>query len=102
MTVKNSQQQSSRTGLQKFIHSLSVKLKLVLCVFFSNHQLWLVFQYKPKKKDTWAFEIQGIFSNEQKAIKVCKDRNYSIMPLELDKALPHKTGNSTNYYPIEN
>jgi len=63
---------------------------------------FLVLQYKPKKDDKWDYEVQGIFSTKEKAIKACRDRNYSIMSLELDKSLPHKTINKNkNVYPIE-
>ena len=63
--------------------------------------LWLVLQYKPKKNETWNHEVQGIFSTKEKAIKACRDRNYSYMPLELNKSLPHRTTKHTNVYPIE-
>ena len=39
MTVKNNPQYGSRTGLQKVIHTLSVKLKLWLCGFFPLQQI---------------------------------------------------------------
>ena len=64
----------------------------------NNVLLWFVGQYK-EKKDT--FEIQGIFSTEERALKACKDRNYFIHPLMLDEELPHETTKWKGYYPIE-
>ncbi len=58
--------------------------------------LYLVGQYKIKS-DT--FDLQGIFSTESKAMIACKNSNYFINPLKLDKYLPHESIKWKGYYP---
>lgn len=99
MNVKNNLQLEKRTKLQGLIRSLSVKFKLGLKFFRPNIKLYFVGQYKEQKN---TYEIQGIFSTENKALVACKDRTYFIVPLILDKASPHETVKWDGYYPLEN
>jgi hypothetical protein len=46
------------------------------------------------------WEIGGVFSSEEKAIKACTDKNYFIGPIELDQKLPDETTKWDGcYYP---
>lgn len=52
-------------------------------------QLWVVGQlFGPQ-----AWQFQGIFSAEEKAVAACVSHNYFVGPVTLDEALPH--------YPLE-
>ena len=59
--------------------------------------LFFVGQYKETKE---TYEIQGIFSTKEKALKACKDRTYFINPLTLDKESPQKSTKWDGYYPL--
>ena len=58
-------------------------------------RLWVVFQLKGKWRKPEdggsVIEFQGVFSTEQKAIDACRDENYFMAPVKLDKELPHES-----------
>ena len=71
-------------------------------------EFWLVGQVvsgswdfrKVEWKNDYAWEVNGIFESEEKAVDVCRDENYFVMPLELNKSLPHeKVEIDRAYYP---
>ncbi len=52
-------------------------------------------------EDKERFEIQGIFSKEETAIRSCRDRTYFVLPIKLNKLYPDKTVKAKEaYYPI--
>jgi len=59
--------------------------------------LWFVGQIRTGE----LFEVQEIFSTESKANEACRNRNYFVMPLELDKNAPDETviNKRTSYHP---
>jgi hypothetical protein len=53
-----------------------------------------------KKHPAW--EWQGLFSTEEKAVAACRNEDYFIFPIILDEELPDKTINIQDaYYPKE-
>jgi hypothetical protein len=59
--------------------------------------VWLVGQWK---KERW--EVQGVFDTKDAAIAACRDYFYFVMPLEMNKQLPHETmQNKDTWYPIK-
>jgi len=42
-------------------------------------------------EDKERFEIQGIFSTKDKAVKSCRSRTYFVLPIKLNKLYPDKT-----------
>ena len=58
-------------------------------------ELWLVGQYRRGGEDggvgdvVWDF--QGAFSRKEKAVAACRNRNYFIAPVVLDKEVPDET-----------
>lgn len=55
-------------------------------------ELWVCGQLKgsyDERGSVW--EFQGVFQNEQRAIDACKNENYFIFPVELDKEFPDKS-----------
>ena len=62
----------------------------------SGSTLYLVGQYK--KNDT--IDLQGVFSSEDNAVSACRDATYFVIPLLLDKSLPHDSYKWNGYYPL--
>jgi len=59
--------------------------------------LWVCGQVR---NETW--EIQGVFSSEFSALAACKNSNYFIGPVILNKAFPEEGVKWEGcYYPIE-
>jgi hypothetical protein len=66
-----------------------------------DQTLWLVGQYKGESDIGRVGEFQGVFSTQQKAEAACRDRNYWVMPLTLDKEYPHESEAAVGaYYPL--
>jgi len=66
-------------------------------------QLYVVGQNKGRseKEGKVIWEFQGIFDDENKAIKACKLSNYFYFPIELNKELPDETFVAPNViYPL--
>ena len=60
-------------------------------------RVWLVGQVR----GNGAWEVQGVFSAEERAIAVCESPSFFVMPLEMDKAVPSETSeNAGAYYPL--
>jgi hypothetical protein len=38
-----------------------------------------------------AWELQGIFDSDTKAIIACRDESYFVSPITINKELPHET-----------
>jgi hypothetical protein len=53
--------------------------------------IWLCGQYKSGEVPNVIWEIQGVFSSKGKALSACRNRNYFIAPLEIDKEFPDET-----------
>lgn len=52
-------------------------------------QLWIVGKWLAVDgKNAW--EFQGVFSTEEKAIHACRTEMYFVGPAELNKSLPHE------------
>lgn len=75
----------------------------------TEKKMWLVLQeikgiwnWRDEKWEDGSFvtEIGGIFETEEKAVAACRDENYYIMPLVVNKQSPHES-NVVNdcYYP---
>lgn len=54
----------------------------------SETVLWLVFQCTGEN----AFEFQGVFSSEDRAVAACLTDLYCVCPARLDESHPHETG----------
>ena len=64
-------------------------------------KVWIVGQYKGGKTGKVLWTFQGVFDNEKRAVKACKDKNYFIGPTDLNKELPKKTVSWPGfYYPL--
>lgn len=53
-------------------------------VYFVGQQMG---KWRPGKA---SFEVQGVFSSKKKAVGACRNRNYFVMPLQLNGCLPHE------------
>jgi hypothetical protein len=54
-------------------------------------KVYVVGQFIKETEDGPVWEMQGVFSSEEKAVKACSDNdNYFVGPLNLDEELPHK------------
>lgn len=51
-------------------------------------KLWAVMQVRSGEYPNYVWELQGVFSSEQKATAACHDRNFCFMPIELDIEYP--------------
>ena len=60
---------------------------------------WLVGQFRMQTAEGPVWDCQGIFDSHEKAVAACRTQNYFIMPLELNKQLPHETIVITTEYP---
>ena len=49
-----------------------------------------------------AFELGGIFSTEEKAIKACRDDNFCYIINELDYEYPLESVYGVTYFPTKN
>lgn len=48
-----------------------------------------------------AWEVQGVFSSEKKAVAACRTQFYFVMPLTLDAEVPDETTDMADaYYPL--
>ena len=62
--------------------------------------LWVVGKVTDHESKAW--EMQGVFSDRNKATGACKDQHYFVGPLFLDKPLPHETCEWVGaFYPIK-
>ena len=62
--------------------------------------LWVVGKVTDYAAKAW--EMQGVFSDRNKAISECKDGRYFVGPILLDKPLPHETCDWVGaFYPIQ-
>ena len=60
--------------------------------------LWIVGKELDYKVSAW--EFQGLFSSEAKAVKACRTGRYFIAPQILDKSLPDRRVKMKGaYYP---
>lgn len=68
-----------------------------------NDKLWIVGQFLPKDGSLSAWEFQGIFDSEERAIKACINSNYFIGPAELNAEIQETTMTEWPgaYYPHE-
>ncbi|MDB4914061.1 MAG: hypothetical protein JWM95_1705 [Gemmatimonadetes bacterium] len=60
--------------------------------------VWLVGQVRGHGQ----WEVQGVFSSEDKAVAACRNQWHFVMPLELDAELPDQTTTELpagTYYP---
>jgi len=57
----------------------------------TNVELWVCGQNIADVEQGCVWEIQGVFSTQEKAIKACKNLRFFVAPLYLDKELPQKT-----------
>lgn len=53
--------------------------------------LWLCGQFKMETISGNIWDFQGIFNLKEDAVKACKNENYFIVPVEIDKELPKET-----------
>lgn len=66
-----------------------------------NKKLWLCGQYKKGNYPNVIWEFQGIFNTKKKAINACKNKNYFIFPIILNKECNEETEiMDETYYPI--
>lgn len=52
-------------------------------------EVWICGQSKTKDGTVW--ELQGIFSTEEKAVEACRKPNYFVAPIILDEEYPEET-----------
>lgn len=62
--------------------------------------VWVAGQYRG---DGEPWDIQGVFSTEEKAVAACRTPDYFVGPLTLDAELPHEVVPDWpgSYYPME-
>jgi len=56
-----------------------------------SKKLWVCGKYKGENKIGVMWDLQGIFSTKELAIKACRNDLYFIGPVILDEALPDET-----------
>ena len=56
-----------------------------------NETFWLVGQYRSGKFPDIIWEFQGLFTNEDLAIKACKNSNYFYHKVKVNEELPEET-----------
>lgn len=61
--------------------------------------VWFVIQVRPEQHQS---DIQGVFDTEARAFSACKNKNYFIGPLVLNKEYPEERLSSWpgSYYPL--
>jgi len=65
-------------------------------------KLFAVGKYINKTEDGIIWTLEGIYDDEERAIKRCTDHTYFVGPLELNKDFPIETIEwPGGYYPIE-
>lgn len=65
-------------------------------------KLWLCGQYRSGDFPNINWDFQGIFSSKKKAIAACRNENYFIASIELDKELPDESvAMPSEYYPFK-
>ena len=60
-------------------------------VVLNSNKVFVVLQYVGDSQTDHTHEIQGVFSDEQKAIKACLDDNHCYGQFTLDEVLPLET-----------
>ncbi len=55
-------------------------------------KLWLVGQYRSGDTLNTVWDFNGVFSLKEKALLACRNENYFIAEIELDKELPDEIG----------
>ncbi|MEN6375545.1 MAG: hypothetical protein ABFD75_12325 [Smithella sp.] len=65
-------------------------------------ELWLCGQYRSGEKiGEIIWDFQGVFSAKDKAIRACRNRNYFIAPIDVDKEIPDQIEEMPNVeYPL--
>ncbi len=65
-------------------------------------KLWIVGQYKSGIGKEIRWEMQGVFSTKEKAIKACRNYKYFIGSEILDQEIPDETTTFKDFeYPLE-
>jgi hypothetical protein len=75
-----------------WIHKLEEDIKDLESRGTSGRTVYVVTRHKGTTPDgDHLFEIQGVFTSEEKAIAACRDENYGYGPEVLDQELPHES-----------
>lgn len=53
-------------------------------------ELWVCGKYLEQRDNGAVWEMQGVFSSEEKAVAACLTEDFFIGPVELDKAMPEE------------
>jgi hypothetical protein len=62
--------------------------------------VWVVGRMADHAAGVW--QLQGVFSDRTNAIKACRDEDYFVGPVPLDRSLPHQTVKWPGcFYPIK-
>ncbi len=64
-------------------------------------KLWIVGQYKQETDNGAVWEFQGVFDNEDDALKACKAYNYFYFEAELGKELSDESIILDTIYPYD-
>jgi len=66
-------------------------------------KLWLVGQWKGQAPgEHVAWEFQGVFKTEDKAVEACRTFTYFVVPVKVGETKKHETKEWQGlYYPIE-
>lgn len=78
----------------------NTKTKMPECKTPKNLKLWIVGQFLAETEKGRAWDIQGVFDSEEKAIKACKNETFFVGPVTLNDEfqLEHKEWEGA-YYP---
>jgi len=75
-----------------WIHKLEEDIRDLEGRGSSGRTVFIVSRHKCTTPDgDHLFEIQGVFTSEEKAIAACRDENYGYGPEVLDQELPHES-----------
>lgn len=62
--------------------------------------LWLVGRWTGSCAASVHWEFQGVFDSRARAEAACRDESYCVMPVALNKEIPHETSDFPHaYYP---
>ena len=62
-------------------------------------ELWIVGQLRT----VGAWDFQGVFDSEERAVAACRDEKYFVAPATLNAELPHESHEFPGgYYPLAN